>query len=217
VPVRKVSNRGGNTVGRFPSLKIGRMVDYESLIECDFIYTLEFELDVTWYAEQPLSILYLYGGRERRYTPDFHVLQAGRHVIVECKPQEFVETDENRLKFEVARAWCAARGWMFRVVTDKQLRSGYRLRNIKLLTQFARYHVESEVKNRICAFVATASPPVAMADVLIAVGPQEPPSLMISILHMAFHHELVLSLDDAPITVESFVRLPPVSGKGGHV
>ena len=33
--VRKVSNRGRNMIGRFPSLKLGRMVAYESLIELD--------------------------------------------------------------------------------------------------------------------------------------------------------------------------------------
>lgn len=216
MPIRKVSNRGGNVIGRFPSLKLGRMVDYESLIERDLIYLLEFEPDVTWYAEQPLTIPFRYRGKERGYTPDFHILQAGGDVIVECKPQELAESDENRPKFGAARAWCAARGWTFRVVTDRQLRSGYRLRNIKLLMQFARYNIEPAVKSRIHTFLTSASSPVTMAEVMIHVAPQKPPSITIPLLHLAFHHELVLPLDDAPITVESPVRLPPVSGKGGH-
>jgi hypothetical protein len=56
MPVKKVSNRGGNIIGRFPSLKLGRMVDFESLIERDFIYVLDFEPDVESFSEQPLTI-----------------------------------------------------------------------------------------------------------------------------------------------------------------
>ena len=44
MPVRKVSNRGGNTIGHFPSLKMGRMIDYESLIERDLIGASVIEL-----------------------------------------------------------------------------------------------------------------------------------------------------------------------------
>jgi hypothetical protein len=58
MPVRKVSNRGGNIIGRFPSLKLERMVDFESLIERDFIYMLDFDSDVVSFTEQPLTIEY---------------------------------------------------------------------------------------------------------------------------------------------------------------
>ena len=206
MPVRKVSNRGGNTIGHFPSLKMGRMIDYESLIERDLIYLLEFEQDVTWYAEQPLTIPYHYERKERDYTPDFHIIRVDRNILVECKPQELVKSDENRPKFDAARAWCAAREWTFQVVTDAQLRSGYRLRNVKLLMQFARYKIEPEVTGHIRAFLYTTLAPVTVADVMVNTMPDRPQSAMIPILHMAFHHELVLPLDDAPISVHSLVR-----------
>jgi hypothetical protein len=206
MPVRKVSNRGGNTIGHFPSLKMGRMIDYESLIECDLIYLLEFEQDVTWYAEQPLTIPYHCQGKERGYTPDFHIVRVGHNVLVECKPRELVDSVKNRLKFDAARAWCTARGWTFQVVTDAQLRSGYRLRNVKLLMQFARYKIEPEVKDHIRTFLYSTSPPITVADVMVNVVPDRPQSAMIPILHMAFHHELALPLDNAPISVHSPVR-----------
>ena len=38
MPVRNVSNRGGNAIGRFPSLKMQRMIAFESLLERDFIW-----------------------------------------------------------------------------------------------------------------------------------------------------------------------------------
>ena len=58
MPVRKVSNRGGNAIGRFPSTKMGRMIAFESLLERDFIYLLDYDPTVDWFEEQPLSIEY---------------------------------------------------------------------------------------------------------------------------------------------------------------
>ena len=56
MPVRNVSNRGGNVIGKFPSIKMGRMVAFESLLERDFIYLLDHAEEVTWFEEQPLTI-----------------------------------------------------------------------------------------------------------------------------------------------------------------
>ena len=102
MPVRKVSNRGGNVIGRFPSTKMGRMIAFESLLERDFIYLLDYDPAVEWFEEQPLSIEYVHEAKLLHYTPDFHLLERGQHVLVECKPERFVDTEENRRKFAVA-------------------------------------------------------------------------------------------------------------------
>jgi len=77
MPVRKVSNRGGNVIGHFPSLKMQRMIAFESLIERDYLYLLDYELDIEWFAEQPLTIEYRHNGKTLHYTPDFHIVAAG--------------------------------------------------------------------------------------------------------------------------------------------
>lgn len=84
IPVRKVSNRGGNAIGRFPSTKMVRMIAFESLLERDFIYLLDYDPAVEWFEEQLLSIEYLHEGKLLHYTPDFHLLEDGQHVLVEC-------------------------------------------------------------------------------------------------------------------------------------
>ncbi len=207
MPVRKVSNRGGNIIGRFPSLKLNRMVAFESLIERDLIYLLDFEQDVTWFAEQPLTISYPHEGKIRSYTPDFHIIRGGQNILVECKPQKYINTDNNRRKFAAAQAWCAAKGWMFQVVSDEQLQRDYRVRNVKFLTQFARYEIGPEVKNCIRVFLASVPNPVRIAEVIVAVAPERPQMTIIPILHLAFHHELILPLDEAPISINSLVKL----------
>ena len=60
--VRKVSGRGRNMIGHFPSLKMRRMVAFESLIEQDFLYILDYEQDVIAFAEQPVRIEYEWQG-----------------------------------------------------------------------------------------------------------------------------------------------------------
>jgi hypothetical protein len=56
MPVRKVHNRGENIIGKFPSLKMKRMVSFESTIERDYLYLLDYEADITHFEEQPLTI-----------------------------------------------------------------------------------------------------------------------------------------------------------------
>jgi len=53
MPVRNVSNRGGSVIGRFPSIKMERMIAFESLLERDFIYLLDYDARVEWFEEQP--------------------------------------------------------------------------------------------------------------------------------------------------------------------
>jgi len=61
---RKITNRGTKKqTGLFPSEKNEKTIEYESSIELDYFYLLEFDEDVVSYEEQPFSIHYLYLGR----------------------------------------------------------------------------------------------------------------------------------------------------------
>lgn len=80
-------------------------------------------------------------------------MEAGRRILVECKPEHFVDTEDNRRKFAVAREWCDQHDWEFRVVTDHQLRAGCRLQNVQRLTAYARLKVDAALSNRIIACV----------------------------------------------------------------
>lgn len=213
--MRKVSNRGGNTIGRLPSLKVDRMVSFESLLERDFIYWLEFDPTVSWFSEQPLTISYQYGQRTLRYTPDFHVIQQNLNFLVECKPAEFVTRVENQRKFEAAQSWCAQHHWQFQVVTDVDLNHGYRLHNIKRLCQFARYPLAPALKTRVLTFLEAAPRPITLADVMREVAPEQPQQLFIPLLTMAFHHEIQLDLDEAPLSAQTRVEVASGSKEGG--
>jgi len=201
MPVRKVSNRGGNAIGRFPSTKMKRMIAFESLLERDFIYLLDYDPAVEWFEEQPLSIEYLHEGKLLHYTPDFHLLEEGQHILVECKPERFVETEENRRKFGVAQEWCRGCGWEFRVVTEQQIRSGFRLQNVKLLAQYARQKVDGIIRSQIFASLQEARTAVSVQDLAQAIGSPVAASLFC----LAYQHEINLALDHAPISEATIV------------
>ena len=87
--VRKISNKGTKKViGKFASLKMKRVIWWESQLERDYIYLLEFDPDVASYDEQPLRIEYYLNGKKHRYTPDFLVRKGNKRIIVEVKQEE---------------------------------------------------------------------------------------------------------------------------------
>lgn len=217
MPVRTASNRGRrNVIGYFPSLKVRRMVQFESTLERDLIYLLDFDRRVAAFEEQPLKITYQHKGKALYYTPDFQVVFAsGQTALLECKPRCFVDSEENQRKFDAARAWCTERKWQFEIVTDEQLRAGYRVENVKLLTQHARHEVDIQVKGSILGCLTGRRRPLTMGEVMLAVNPVEPTTVIVPILHMAYHHELYLPLDDAPLGAQSPIHARCASGEKG--
>lgn len=213
MPVRKVSNRGGNIVGRFPSLKMGRMIAFESLLERDFIYLLDYDVRVERFEEQPLTIEYQHEGDLRHYTPDFQLLEAGQCVLVECKPEDFVDTEENRRKFVAARAWCEERSWEFRVVTEQEVRAGCRLPNIKHLTPYARLTIDPATRRQIDRALHDLSTPLPLHTFAQSLNPVEPNRIIACLLHLAFHHQLDLSLETEPLSINTLVSPCPQSSE----
>jgi hypothetical protein len=217
MPIRTVSNRGGNTIGRYPSLKLGRMVRYESLIERDLIYVLDFDPAISWFEEQPLTLKYRTAGQTRRYTPDFQVCQAGQMRLVECKPQTRVARPENQRKFAVARAWCEAQGWRFEVITEVQLAASQRVQNIIRLTRFARYPMASAFKQAVTDYLTTTHQPTPITTLMAQVAPAHPPRAWIPIMTMIYQHDLRVNLDETALSGESLVELAqPSISLGGE-
>lgn len=139
--VRKPSNKGGvrKNIGKFPSLKVGRNVWWESLLERDYIHLLEFDPDVTKYEEQPIRVAYPLEGRACHYTPDFLVERRdGRRIIVEVKLKIKASTEDFRLFFLSAAPVIHKLGYEFVVVTEEMIRVEPLLENIKILWGYSR-------------------------------------------------------------------------------
>jgi hypothetical protein len=183
------------------------MISFESLIERDGLYTFDFEQDVLAFEEQPLSIEYEHEGKKRHYIPDFLLKKPNCSVIVECKPIALVDLPENCRKFDAARAWCGANGYHFQILTDAELRTGFRLENIKLLTRFARQHIGPDMRSRIYDYLYSSRNDITIHSLALQVSPAVPQIAISAVLHMAFHHKIAIQLDEVKITGDTFVSL----------
>lgn len=139
MPVRKIPRYGAQkNIGKFFSLKTGLVVWYESLLERDEMYLLDFDPFVTFWREQPLRIRYVLNGKTHFYTPDLEVHRGSRKQIVEVKSQDQVDSGRFDSLFRIATSVCQDEGYEFVVVTDQLIRQQPRLDNIKKLWKYAR-------------------------------------------------------------------------------
>jgi hypothetical protein len=167
VSVRKITNKGGKKIiGKFPSLKMGRLVWWESQLERDYIYFLEFDPAVIAYEEQPLCIFYYLNDKERHYTPDFLIKRADKCLIVEVKREEEAQKEENQRLFSIARAICARDNYEFVVVTDRMIRAKPRLDNIKLLTRYQRVAINDPYYQIVCHELFTKSSEISLSEIM---------------------------------------------------
>src|ERR1051326_6448689 len=94
MPVRKIPRFGAQkNIGKFSSVKTGRVAWFESLFERAYMYLLDYELAISYWVEQPLKIFFG-DGRTCYYTPVFEVPRQCKKQIVEVKTKEQVDSGE---------------------------------------------------------------------------------------------------------------------------
>jgi TnsA endonuclease N terminal len=139
MPVRKIPRYGAQkNIGKFASVKTGRIAWYESLLERDYMYLLDFDPQVTHWHEQPFKIRYVLDNKTHFYTPDLEVHRDTRKQVVEVKSQHQVDSGEFDTLFRLARSICAEEGYQYVIATDRIIRKQSRLDNVKKLWKYAR-------------------------------------------------------------------------------
>jgi hypothetical protein len=139
--VRKVVTRSGrHHRGKFPSIKLGRMVQWESFLERDAILHFEYHPLVVSYQEQPsIETFYDKSGELRTYFPDFRVdFDDGRELFVEVKPAEKLKDPQLRDRLDRIAARFKEQGRLFKVMTDVDIRREPLLGNLKRLHEVTR-------------------------------------------------------------------------------
>lgn len=146
--VRRSTHR---VVGRFQSLKSGRTVHWESQLERDLLVLMEIDPGILEFREQPLTVRFEEGGRERRYTPDFLVRKAHGLHVVEVKPAALAAKPEWQELFARMIEHFAAEGATYEVLTDQEICRQPRLANAGLLLRYQRHEVAPGVAESLRA------------------------------------------------------------------
>lgn len=131
---RIVTGRARTFTGYYPSGKPGndhRLVGYQSLLERDFIHLVEDDRSVVSYQEQEAPVTWKDADGRHLYWPDFGLLtDTGRRVCIEVKPLDVMRRRGLAEVFALVGEFAVASGRFddFQVWTDREIRSGTRLR-----------------------------------------------------------------------------------------
>lgn len=158
VGVRRITNRGiHRVIGKFASTKMKDFVWWESQIERDFIYYLEFDTDVIRYASQPVIIEYPFEGKIKKHIPDFEVWRysSERRKFVENKPYEKTQKTEFIEKTRAITAFLLGQDIDYQVVTENDIRVYPRLENLKLLHRYSNVDITSDEATLIESLITT--------------------------------------------------------------
>lgn len=157
-PVRKITSTYRSLTGAVPSKKNSRLNRFESSLERDFVRLIEFDSTVSDYVEQPVEIEFLNEGKLCKYTPDFlvnykHSIVPGvwmKPMLVEVKYRSDlrVKWDEYKPKFRAAINFASSKGWRFKIMTDKEIRTEF-LQNVNFLQQYKDAIVNQEDRDLI--------------------------------------------------------------------
>ena len=161
---RKISNRGGfKVIGKFPSFKLGRMVWYESQLERDFCYLLEFDRDVISYSEQPFKLDYTLNGKRRRYTPDFLVIRSSRNpLVIEVKPESKIRNTDFKNFEKAVKTELESEGKEFRTITCSQIQKEPRISNEWTASyKWQNHSTLSSEETPLTSFVRSVRPALA--------------------------------------------------------
>jgi hypothetical protein len=212
-PARKIVNtRSRKNIGFFPSRKNERLVAFESLIERDYIFLLEYDRDVICYKEQPLEITYRDNNRRRKCYPDFEVQRKGRKQLIEVKPHaklvEILHDETTINKFNAVALYCDANGYSnFKIVTDKDIRAGNALKNISLLFSYSNIIVPKDIRNAIINVMVLSDQDQTINQLLSKICAKEnTPTIYAYILNMLYYQEISTNLEES-ITRNSLIYL----------
>src|SRR5260370_3397274 len=157
-PVRRVSGRANNITGRYPSPKMGVVIQFESEhVELWAIYAMERDDDVLEFYAEPSRIPLSYRAKSGRkptqwHTPDFFVLRRQSAGWEEWKPAQSLENlaDSMPARYQQAGTgqWCCPPGeecaeWLglsYRVRASAEFRP-LEIQNLKFLQDFWAHEV----------------------------------------------------------------------------
>src|SRR6266516_3130923 len=237
-PERRVRSRASNVSGRYPSVKMGCSIQFESQhVELWGIYTMERDSDVLEMYDQPTRIQLHYHARSGRktspwHTPDFLVLRQHGAVFEEWKHASSLDTlavtMPERYQRQAKGGWQCPPGEMaarslclsYRVRTSAEYHPLY-IENLKFLQDFWThpFHFPEEQEAQVLAALS-AYPGVSVTELVAA-----HPGLSVDVVWALLTRSLIftdfsaasLMRWDQVLLYGSEAEIPPAPGRAVEV
>jgi putative transposase len=104
--------------GRWFSTTVGGFLEYERLLERDWMLLLDFDREVEWMCEQPMRLRYSKDGRQTSHVPDLLVWRDGVPELCDIKSAERLEDTEFLAQVRTMELACAEAGVGYRVLAE---------------------------------------------------------------------------------------------------
>lgn len=150
MPARNIGNKTSSLSGVYNTSKSTDSQYYESSLERDFLYLVEFDPMVSSFQTQPITIEYVDQGKNRKYTPDILVKYVGlrkgfnrKNLLVEIKYRDDLKKNWKELKpkFLAAMRYADSQNWRFKILTEVEIRTNY-LENVKFLIRYKNASID---------------------------------------------------------------------------
>jgi hypothetical protein len=136
---RKVVTRSrARATGKFPSRKMNRMLQWESIHELNAFRLLEVNPEVKFFQEQPCEIHYVMDGEHRVHYPDILVKTEHNKEFWEIKSEFEAKRPETTARTKLLTSALPDLGYQYRVVLGEDLARKIRLYNIKSLLAYGQ-------------------------------------------------------------------------------
>ncbi|WP_318433847.1 TnsA endonuclease N-terminal domain-containing protein [Photobacterium leiognathi] len=155
---------------KFSSLKNRDAVMCEGSLERDCCYHFEYDPDVVHYESQPEGFYYDFHGKKRPYTPDFLATYVdGTCKYLEVKPHSKTLSKTFKQEFAARKEAANRRGFGLVLVTDKQIRDGYFLKNSELVHRYSGCIAGDELAVKVHSYL-TSQETVKISDLAVSIG-----------------------------------------------
>jgi hypothetical protein len=135
---RVVTRSRFRPTGKYPSWKMERMLQWESMNELNAFRLLDCDPRVTVFAEQPCEIVYVDGAETRHHYPDIYAEVDSNRELWEVKTECEASRSEVSTRTELLTSSLLEYGFTYRVVLDHELAKQPRLDNAKTLLRYGR-------------------------------------------------------------------------------
>src|SRR5271166_2689897 len=124
--------------GKYPSWKMERMLQWESMNELNAFRLLDCDPRVTVFTEQPCEIVYVDGAETKRHYPDIYVETDSSQELWEVKAECEASLSEVLTRTQLLTRGLQQYGFTYRIVLDHELAKQPRLDNAKTMLRYGR-------------------------------------------------------------------------------
>lgn len=214
MPVRRIPKNYLFVTGRHASPQADEVVEFESILEKEYMVLLDSDPQLESYKAQPVEIPL---SRGKVYVPDllvkYRATSSGNQrppELVEIKIQEHLDrhADTYREKFAAATVFAEERGWVFVIRTEDDIRT-QRVQNLKYLHRYRHTPADPITVERLLDAMRQLSSPTTPETLLgsLADSLETRAGLIPVLWHLVAHGEIQADLQ-MPLTGSTQLFLP---------